>query len=346
MLRLKSFPQQLINISFAVIFCALCLATARAQQTGDETVRIESNLVRLNVGVVDRQGHPVTTLSRDDFVVYEDGVRQPIVSFEPTQAPFSLVLLLDMSGSTLPFRTTLKQSALRFLDALAPDDRVALMTFNEKTELLTHFTTDRRKTAYAIAELAKGAGKTNFYNALRESLKLLALEGARRKAIVVLTDGVDTLQRDEDRAAALRALNANEDAVKAITPDASAALRSVLDAADRQGVTIYPLALPSGDPRHIPDPLPQQVAIYTAARARLETLANRTGGRLHEINRLEDMGRMYAEVAAEMRTLYSIAYNPNANAQAKPRADGWRTINIELRQPELIARTRPGYYTH
>lgn len=346
MMNLSFSTRRNFPFYFVTALLALCLVTStRAQQSGDDTVRVESNLVRLNIGVVDRQGHPITNLARDEFVVYEDGVRQPIINFEPTEKPFSLVLMLDMSGSTLPFRTTLKQSALRFLDALGPDDRVALVTFNEKTQLLTNFTTDRRKTAYAIAELAKGAGSTNFYDAVREALRLLSQEGTRRKAIVVLTDGIDTAERNRDRAAALRAVNANEDALKAITPDASDALRSVLSAADRQGVTIYPLALPSGDPRRVPDPLPQQVAIFTAARARLNTLAAHTGGRLHEINRLEDMGRLYAEVAAEMRTLYSIAYNPRANSvQPKPRADGWHAINIELTRPELIARTRPGYF--
>ena len=89
------------------------------------------------------------------------------------------------------------------------------------------------------------------------------------------------------------------------------------------------------------EPTPQQVAIYNSARARLELLAGRTGGRLHVINRLEDLGRQYAEVAAEMRTLYSIAYQ-SANSG---RRDGkWRSIRIEVARPELLARTRPGYY--
>ncbi|MDQ3907758.1 MAG: hypothetical protein M3268_05375, partial [Acidobacteriota bacterium] len=88
-------------------------------------------------------------------------------------------------------------------------------------------------------------------------------------------------------------------------------------------------------------PTPQQIAVYTAARARLDALANRTGGRLYAINRLEDLGRHYAEVAAEMRTLYSIAYqSPSSRAR-----DGrWREIRVEVARPELVARTKPGYY--
>ncbi len=143
-----------------------------------------------------------------------------------------------------------------------------------------------------------------------------------------------------DRAAAANA-STDEEAVAAIKPDVSASLRAVLDKADRQGVTIYPLALPSGDPRRIAYPTPQQTAIYTAARARLQTLADRTGGRLHEISRLEDLGRLYAVVAADMRTLYSIAYQSSGS---RPRDGKWRTINIEVTRAELIARTRPGYF--
>ncbi|MCA1850086.1 MAG: hypothetical protein LC672_03260, partial [Acidobacteria bacterium] len=84
-----------------------------------------------------------------------------------------------------------------------------------------------------------------------------------------------------------------------------------------------------------------QSAIYSAARTRMQTLADRTGGRLHEIRRLEDMGRLYAEVAAEMRTLYSLAYQ---SSNARPRDGSWRSITVEVARPDAIARSRPGYF--
>ncbi|HZI19394.1 MAG TPA: VWA domain-containing protein [Pyrinomonadaceae bacterium] len=326
---------------FAVLFAAVAPAAAQQQDPDELIERVNTSLVLLNVGVADQRGRPVINLSRDDFSVYEDGVKQPIVSFEPAQAPFSLVLLLDMSGSTLNFRPILRQSALRFLDALGPDDRVSVVAFsNGKVTTLSDFSTDRRKAAFAIAELAMGQGQTNLYPALRYSLARLAKEGKRRKAVVVLTDGVDTELRALDSRASADATT-SEEAVAAVKPDESAPLRAVLDAADRQGVTVYPLALPSGDPKKLLPFTPQQSAIYAAARARIQTLADRTGGRLHQINRLEDMGRIYAEVAAEMRTLYSIAYQ---SASTRPRDGGWREITVEVARPELLARTRPGYY--
>ena len=381
----RTFSPQFFRRINALLASALMLAALaparRAQQQqqqpppqqDDEVITVESNLVRLNVGVADRRGTPVLNLSQSDFAVYEDGVRQTIRNFEPVAAPFSLVLLLDMSGSTLSFRTQLKMAALRFIDALGPEDRVSVVAFygkyegksaktNDQIKTLADFTTERKKIAYAIQD-AEGRGDTNLYKALAYSLNALAKEGQRRKAIVVLTDGIDTQVRAEDRQASAKA-QTGEEALSLVKPEASAALNSVLNAADRQGVTIYPLALPSGDLKRLIDhnrqlvahyprgeapeelkraaePTPQQVAIYTSARARMELLANRSGGRLYAINRLEDLGRQYAEVAAEMRTLYSMAYQ-SSNAT---RRDGrWREIKVEVARPELLARTRPGYY--
>ena len=340
---LFTFPIRNIIHAALTLFLLCALVTFQpavyAQDDPNDVVRVETNLVQLNVGVVDRQGRAVTNLSRNDFVVYEDDVRQPIVNFEPATAPFSLVLLLDMSGSTLTFRSTLKQTALRFIDALGANDRVAVIAFNAKVQTLTKFTSDGRKIADAIS-YADGKGETHLYQALKHSLEELAGEGQRRKAIVVLTDGVDTEMRKMDRASAENA-RTNEEAIASIKPEASASLNAVLNAADRQGVTIYPLALPSGDPKRLAFPDPKQIAIYTAARTRMQALADRTGGRLNAIRRLEDMGFLYVEVAADLRTLYSVGYQP---AGGRARDGRWRKIRIEVSRPELIARTRPGYF--
>ncbi|MGA9995804.1 MAG: VWA domain-containing protein [Pyrinomonadaceae bacterium] len=330
-----------VSLVFALLLLCLCAALTCAQgQEDGEKITVNTSLVQLNVGVVDRQGRPITNLSGSDFVVYENDKQQSIVDFKPTTAPFSLVLLLDMSGSTVNFRQNLKQAALRFLDALSPEDRVSVVIFNEKVKALTGFTTDRRKAAYAILELADTLrGETQLYKALNFSLEHLAKEGARRKAVIVLTDGLDTEMRNQDRAAVARA-QTNEEAIASIKPDASAPLNAVLNVADRQGVTIYPLALPSGDINHLPLPDPQLIGMYASARSRMQILADRTGGHISEIQRLDNLARLYAEIAAELRTLYSIAYQP-AGSQRDGR---WRTIRIEVARPELIARTRPGYF--
>ena len=325
-------------LSFAVLL--IVFAVGVSAQQPDEVIKTDTSLVQLNVGVVDRQGHAITTLSRNDFTVYEDGVLRPIAVFEPTEAPFSLVMLLDMSGSTINFRQQIQQSALRFLDALAPDDRVAVVQFNGKgVKSLLGFSTDRRRTAYAIT-LATGSGDTPLFDALKYSLKELEREGRRRKAIVVLTDGLDTQVRKSDTEVLSKA-KADAEISTAIKPDNNPQLISVLNAADHQGVAIFPLALPSGDPKRLPVSDPAITAKYTAARMRLELLANRTGGQLHEVRRLDELAKLYPIIAAEMRSLYTIAYRPqNPGAH-----DGkWREIRIEVARAELVARTKPGYY--
>jgi VWFA-related protein len=330
------YAQALTQVALTLLLTLGGMFTVQAQEPED-VVRVDTALVQLNVGVVDARGQSIRSLSKTDFTVYEDGVKQPILNFEPTEAPFSLVLLLDMSGSTVNFRPQLKQAVGRFLDALSPADRVAVIQFNKKVKTLSGFTDNMAKTAYAI-QIAEGAGETYLYDALRYALKELDKEGKRRKAIVLLTDGLDTGMRNADRAMASKA-ETDEAAVASIDPKASSELNSVLATADKLGVTIFPLALPSGDPKRLPLQSPVITAIYAAARTRLQSLADRTGGRLNEIQRLDQMARLYAEVAADLRSLYSVAY------RGAPGRDGkWRQIRIEVTQPELIARTRPGYF--
>jgi VWFA-related protein len=327
------------KLLFAAVIAVLLFVNAPRVSAQDDVLRTETALVQLNVGVVDRQGQAVTTLSQNDFVVYEDNVRRPIVSFEPTQAPFSLVMLLDMSGSTVTFRQQIQQAALRFLDALGPDDRVAVIDFNGKgVHELIGFTNDRRKTAYAIT-LATGSGDTLLYDGLKAGLRKLAGEGKRRKAIVVLTDGLDTEVRKSDRATVAKVSDA--EVATAIKPEMSSALTAVLTDADHQGVTIFPLALPSGDPKRLPLPDPLIIAQYNAARTRLQMLADRTGGSVAEIRRLDQLAAVYVQVAASLRTLYSIAYQP-PTPTAK---DGkWRTIRVEVSRGDLTAKTKTGYF--
>lgn len=324
-----------LRVFFFISILLFGVAAAAAQD--DDVIKVDSSIVRLNVGVADQKGRPITQLNKDDFSIYEDGVKQNIVRFEPVAAPFSVVMILDMSGSTLGFRETIRQSAFRFVDALAPEDRVAVIEFYDKVNLRNDFTTDRKTIGNSIA-VANGRGKTQLYKALDFALDKLAGEGKRRKAIIVLTDGVDTAVRDKDREYLLK-LNDTE-IPSALKPEASDNLNRVLNRSDVQGVTIYPLALPTGDPAKLADPSPIQTAMYQAARARLKILAERTGGTLNAINRLEEMGRLYASVAAELRTLYTIEYQ-----SSNEKRDGkWRTIKIETNNPELISKTRQGYF--
>lgn len=331
------YEKYVYRILIIGLFAVLAVVRAGAQEV-DDVIRTETSLVQLNIGVVDKQGRAVTSLTKNDFVIYEDGVKQSIQLFEPVDSPFSLVLLLDMSGSTINFRPQLKLASQRFLDALGPEDRVSVIKFDSEVKSMTGFTSDRMKAAYAI-EIANGKGETHFYKALKYALQELEKEGKRRKAIVVLTDGLDTHLRNSDRAT-LTTAQTDEEALATIKPNESADLKSVLASADRQGVTIYPLALPSGDPKRLPMPTPNIIGIYAAARTRLQSLADLTGGRLNEINQLQYMAQLYREVAANLRTLYTVGYQAKGES---PRGK-WHEIKVEVAHSDLTARTKPGYY--
>jgi Ca-activated chloride channel homolog len=325
------FLRTLGSLTVLLLFSGLCFGQ------DDPPVRVDSAIVRVNVGVVDGRGRSITTLDRTNFTVYEDGVKQEVSRFEASAAPFSVVMMLDMSGSTKSFRQNIQLAASRFLDALAPDDRIAVIEFYSKINLLNDFTTDRRA-AYHSISVANGSGETDLYRGLQFALEKLATEKSRRKAIVVLTDGVDTDAQNDDR----KYLSnfTDEQVLTAIKPEMNDMLRKILDRADVQGVTIYPLALPTGDPARLADPTPRQVAMYTAARSRLQLIADRTGGTMNAIRRLDDMGRLYALVAADLRTLYTLEYAPLIE-----RRDGkWRAIKVVVNQSDLIARARQGYF--
>jgi len=318
---------------FAIISVAVCSLVAQ----DEDPVKVDTSIVRLNVGVVDQRGRSMVDLDRSSFKIFEDGVKQEIARFEPSTAPFSVVMILDMSGSTLSMRQVMKQSAFRFLDALSPQDRVAVVEFYDKVNLRNDFTTDRRVIGNSI-DVSNGRGKTQFYKAVDFGLDKLAREGNRRKAIIVLSDGVDTSMRDLDRDALAKV--ADDQVSVTIKADNNDTLRRILNKADLLGATVYPLALPTGDPSKLADPTPRQIEMYKAARLRLQTLADRTGGTLHPINHLEDMGLIYAVVAAEIRTLYTIEYQ-----STNDRHDGkWREVTIRTDNPNLIPRTRPGYF--
>ncbi len=320
-----------------IIFSLILGASGIIAAQDDDPIRVDSSIVRLNVGVVDQRGRQITDLSKANFSVYEDGVKQEITRFEPSTAPFSVVMILDMSGSTLGFRQVIQLSAFRFIDALLPEDRVAVIEFYDKVNLLNDFTTDRRTIGNSIS-VANGRGKTQLYKAIDVALDKLSKEKSRRKAIIVLTDGVDTAVRDKDREQLERLPDGQ--IPTAIKPETSDILTRVLNRSDAQGVTIYPLALPTGDPAKLAEPTPRQVAMYNAARSRLQIVADRTGGTLNAINHLEDMGKIYGQVAAQLRTLYTVEYQPTNDKR-----DGkWRAVRIDVTNPDLISRTRQGYF--
>src|SRR5262249_17343384 len=132
-----------------------------------------------------------TALRLSDFAIYEGAVRQAINSFSASDAPFNVVLLLDTSGSARDEIELTRRAALRFLDELRPRDRVAVIQFSKEVELLEDLTSDRAEIEEALGRLKPGTG-TSFYDSLTLAIDEVFKGVEGRKAVVALTDGVDS----------------------------------------------------------------------------------------------------------------------------------------------------------
>ncbi|HQR35451.1 MAG TPA: VWA domain-containing protein [Blastocatellia bacterium] len=193
--------QFIFATSVVVIFSMFAGTQAFAQtanpQTQDpqqQTIKIPTTLVTVPVIVTDRFGRFITGLNRGDFSVREDGVSQKIEDFSSTEAPFNVALLIDTSRSTQNKLGHIRKAALAFIKQLQPNDRVMIVTFDEQVHFVSNFTDNRAELERAVKSL-KSSYLTSLYDAIYRTIteKMVPIQG--RKAIVLLTDGVDTASK-------------------------------------------------------------------------------------------------------------------------------------------------------
>lgn len=353
--RLKIFT--LTVCSLLAAWPALAQEPPRSPQKDDAaTLRVDTDLVSLEVTVTDRAGkQPATNLRAADFVVYEDGVRQQLVSFAATDVPFNLVLLIDTSGSTRDDIALMRRAAQRFLAELRPKDRVALIQFNKQVELLEDLTTERAKIEDALRLLKPGSG-TSFYDAMHLTIDEVLKKVDGRKAIVALTDGVDSYGHltFERVLPALEQTNATTYFLELDTEAFTEAglLRDCLNdnhfEFSQKQLNKYHQAesrsnvVTKGEEHCLLSRMERMQInrrLYETARRELRELADKSGGRVYPVKQVQQLDAVYAQIAAELRTQYSLAYYPT-----NERHDGkWRTVRVEIKPPGLAARTRPGY---
>lgn len=296
----------------------------------EDTMRIETRLVNLNVKALDKSGKPITNLKLEDFAVFEDGNKQEVAHFKPVNAPVNLILLLDLSGSTQKKRKGMIEAANRFIDALPAGDKVSVVAFTRQYKQLTDFTADKTALKEAIKKTNKIGGGTAFYDSTWKALDQLGKLTEARKAIVVLTDGEDeALISDRETAHSFDEL---------------------LGRASEEDVTIYPIYFsPNGSLNQL-----SRLGILfggnsggmmgesksKTARKQLEQLAEQTGGEIFSAQREEELENAYKLVANELHTLYSLAYSPD-----KLKHDGqFRKIAVKLSPTGAVAKTRRGYF--
>lgn len=167
------------------------------QQTQDptqQTIKIPTTLVNVPVIVTDRFGRFITGLNRSNFNINEDGISQKIEDFSSTEAPFNVALLIDTSRSTQNKLGHIRKAAQEFIKQLQPNDKVMIVTFDEQVRFVSDFTNNRAELERAVKSL-KSSYLTSLYDAIYRTIteKMLPIQG--RKAIVILTDGVDTASK-------------------------------------------------------------------------------------------------------------------------------------------------------
>jgi VWFA-related protein len=295
------------------------------QEVGeDEVVRVESDLVTANVSVVDRaSGRGLTGLAAGDFRVFEDGVEQHIEHFESAEAPFDLLLLLDLSGSTARVTDTIRAAARRFVAATRSQDRVAIVTFAGEQSVVSPPTSDRTALYAAIDRIAPPKGDTRLYDSLDFALDYMTrhADPARRRAVILMSDGLDSTLPNVTGVGST--LPYNE-------------LRSRVQEFDGIVYTVW-----TSTEYEAFSPEDIQPETFDLAHDRLEELAGAGGGAFYEVEKLEDLAGAYERVVADLGTVYSLSYRPTN----KQRDGSWRAIRVTLpRHPNAVARGRRGYF--
>lgn len=256
---------------------------------------------RVMVQVTDINNRAVQGLNKQDFILTEHGNEREIISVKKTVAPFNLVLLLDVSGSIEHYVDFIRKAARNFIYTASPQDKIAIVIFNEDVKTLSGLTKDRQTLSESLDTFDAGGG-TAYYDSLAYSLTetLRPLKGDRT-AIVVLSDGDDN---------------------RSFLP-----FNSLLGSIQESGALIYPLYVPSGliaasatsDPNKTVDTLRARfMGLTSKAQKEGEILARVSGGVYYPISRLSELQKAYDDIVLQLRTAYTITFRSDS---AEPSAD-------------------------
>jgi len=311
--------------AFFLLTAHCFLATAQAQ-TPDalDTIRIDSDLVNLNVSILSRNpGSAASHLEQKDFAVFENGAPREISFFASDDAPFDLVLLLDLSASTADKVGLIRKSAKRFVDAARPGDRIAIFTFTSEIQVVSKLTNDHDALKKSIEAIEKPFGGTNFWDALRFVLEHVTRQSRienRRSAVVVMTDGIDN-------------------ALPGVYGEGSStSFEDLLKIVQRLDTIVLPIYLDTEKEQNKHGAFTEA---YALARQQLAMLAAESGNVIYQAKKVKDLEGVYQQVIRDLSTIYSIGYRPENLVQA----GAWRAVSVQLiGHPELAVRSKRGYY--
>lgn len=301
----KGMPRA-IPFLFIIFLTTLISQTSSAQKEQDEdVVRVNTDLVVLNITVTDAQGQYVHGLRRSDFKIFEDGREQTlntITGFNDEETPFAAAVLLDTSGSMESRLTLARSAAIRFMDGLRAEDVAAIYRFDAKVEQVQDFSTGRDFGELFYGMHAKGLTALN--DAIFLAARDLTQRPEKRRAIIVLSDGGDNRSH--------------------------ASSGKALESALAVGATIYTVDMSAAEGSDSRD---------VQGGATLRNFANKSGGRFIATPGGPALRDAFNSIVTELGNQYTITYRPLNRAR-----DGrWRTIDVKLSKPDLTARTRKGY---
>ena len=289
------------SLIFLVLLLSFKVSTIHSQ-TEDDIISVDSSIVVLNASITDASGKAVGGLTQKLFHIFEGGVEQRIETFDAYETPFAAVILLDTSGSMEERVTLARSAAINFLERLRRTDNAAIYNFSSKVEMVQDFSNSRdiRHQAFDL----KADGMTALNDAVYKAAEVLSKRTEKRRAIIILSDGADTMSKASNDKALKAALSVN--------------------------AMIF--AVDMSSPRLKPGERIQNRGVLT-------NFTDKTGGRYISTPGGVAMREAFTRIVEELGTQYTLTYQPsNTNKDGK-----WRDIELRVSRSNLNIRTRKGY---
>jgi len=294
------------GVSLSALSIIATCWTAHAQQSSlqGRTFRSGVDVTGITVSVRDADGHLVQDLTRDDFEIYEDGEQQPLTQFTQERVPVSLGVLLDISDSMFGQRILDARTAVdRFLfEQLNSEDEFFILAFNHKPHVLTQWT-QTPVIVHDALESIKPTGGTAVYDAVIESMPLIAKRNKERGALLLVSDGADT-------------------ASTATFKEVQAALR-------RSQAFVYAIAIDSPDRRAIN---------HSVNPTTLREITNESGGRTEVVQSTMQIADAAANIADELNHQYVMGFTPPHPPDGK-----FHTLRVRTKNAAYKVQSRRGY---